>query len=295
MARTVYFGNSTYQTWIKAPASNMDASATGYVNKIDFLNGGASVRRSNRTSRQFAMSWNGQMNGTDQAENLQIVKDFYDGLYGAGPFFWLDPFATESNLFAPHWAAPMLDELDWPSISATVTPTFTAGAYSNAYPIKYATYALAGSHADTRKFTIIIPTGYTLHFGWHSTLANRTASSAAGVRIVPYNLSGVAQTAVNPNSLLAGGTTRTNATFAGSSYSKVEIFLANGSASASSVNIVAMIAQVLKNGSSVASGGFISGRGTAQLEFSDAPKMTYISSGINNGQIEMSANFTEVV
>jgi hypothetical protein len=295
MARTVYFGNGTYQTWIKAPASSMDASATGYANSISFLNGGSSVRRSNRTSRQFAMSWNGQMNGTDQAENLQIVKDFYDGLYGAGPFFWLDPFATGSNLFAPNWAAPMLDELDWPSISATVAPTFTAASYANAYPIKYASYALAGSHADTRKFTIIIPTGYTLNFGWHSSIANRTASSAAGVRIIPYNLSGAAQTAVNPNSLLAGGTTRTNTTFDGSSYSKVEIFLANGSSSASSVNIVAMIAQVLKTGVSVASGGFISGRGTTKLEFSDAPKMTYISSGINNGQIEMSANFTEVV
>lgn len=295
MARTVYFGNPAYQTWIKAPASSMDASASGYVNKIDFLNGGSSVRRSNRTSRQFSMSWNGQMNGSDQAENLQVVKDFYDGLYGAGPFYWLDPFAMDSNLFAPHWAAPMLGELDWAKISATVTPTFTAGSYANAYPIKYATYALAGSHADATKFTIIIPTGYTLNFGWHSTIANRTASSAAGVRVVPYNLSGVAQTAVNPNSLLAGGTTRTNATFDGSSYSKVEIFLANGSGSASSVNIVAMIAQVLKTGVSVASGGFISGRGTAQLQFSDAPKMTYISAGINNGQIEMSANFTEVV
>lgn len=295
MAKTAYFGNSTFAAFIKAPNTGMDASPAGFVAKVDFLNGGSSVRRSNQTHRQFSMSWSGQMNGTDSTQNLQIVKDFYDGLYGAGPFYWLDPFTLTSNILPPHYAAPMLAATDWSKLSATVTPTFTAYSYANAYPIKYATYALPGSHADTKKLTILIPATQTLHFGWHSTVASRTASSAAGIRIVPYNLSGVAQTAVNPNSLLAGGTTRTNQTFAGSSYSRVEIFLANGSASASSVNIVAMIAQMLTNGDSVATGGFISGRGTTQLEFADAPKMTYVSSAINGGQFEMSATFTEVM
>jgi hypothetical protein len=295
MAGTVYFGNATYQTLIKAPQSGMDASPVGYSNKMEFLNGGSSVRRSKRTHREYSMSWAGQMNNTEASESLYVLKDFYDGLYGDGPFYWNDPFASNSNILPPHWAAPMLAEGEWPNISATVTPTFTSQAYSNGYPIKYASYALAGSAVDTNKLTLIIPVTHSLNLGWHSTSAGVSASSAAGIRIVPYNLSGVAQTAVNPNSLLAGGTTRTNTTFDGASVSRVEIFLANGSGSTSTAALVALIAQILPTGTSVASGGFISGRGITRFEFASSPTISYISSAINNGYFEMSANFVEVV
>lgn len=295
MAGTVYFGNATYQTWIKAPQSGMDASPTGYSNKMDFLNGGSSVRRSKRTHREYAMSWSGEMNNVDASQSLYVLKDFYDGLYGDGPFYWVDPFASTSNILPPHWAAPMLAEGEWPNLSATVNPIFTAGSYSNAYPLKYASYALPGSLVDTNKLTLIIPSNSTLNFGWHATSAGVSASSAAGIRIVPYNLSGVAQTAVNPNSLLAGGTTRTNTTFNGASVSRIEIFLANGSGSTSTANLVGLIAQILATGASVTSGGFISGRGITRLEFGSSPTISYISSAINNGYFEMSANFVEVV
>lgn len=295
MAQTAYFGNTTYGVFVKAPQSGMSANPVGHSSRMDFLNGGSSVRRSNRTHREFNMSWNGQMNGTDTTQNLQIIKDFYDGIYGEGPFYWLDPFAATTNILAPHYAAPMLSQLDWPSLSATVTPTFVAGSYANGFPIKRAVYSLPAGHSDTNKLTIIIPSTHTLHFGWHASSSGVSASSAAGIRIVPYNLSGVAQTAVNPASLLAGGTTRTNQTFAGSSVSRVDIYLANGGGSTSSANLVAMMAQILPTGSSVASGGFISGRGTTQLEFSEAPTINYISSAINDGFIEMSANFVEVI
>lgn len=294
MAKTVYFGNATHAAFIKAPQSGMDASPTGYASRISFLNGGSSVRRSNQTARQFNMSWSGQMNGSDSSEDLQVIKDFYDGLYGVGPFYWCDPYAMGSNLLAPNWAAPRLGELDWASLSATVTPTFTAAAYANGFPSTYATYALPGNHADALSYTLIIPAGYTLHFGWHSTSAGVSAASAAGIRITPYDSSGTAGTVINPNSLLAGGTTRTNVTVSGDSYSSVKIRLANGSGSSSSVNVVGMIAQLLPDGASVATGGFISGRGSGAIEFTEAPKMTYISSAINNGFFEMSASFIEV-
>jgi hypothetical protein len=55
-----------------------------------------------------------------------------------------------------------------------------------------------------------------------------------------------------------------------------------------------MIAQILPNGNSVASGGFISGSGTTGLEFSQFPEIEYYSSKINSGQIGMSVTWTEV-
>lgn len=294
MAGQVYFGNANFQTFIEAPLSGLQASSTGYSATTNLLNGRSFVKRSYGASRTFSGSWVGPMNSTVLAESLHTIKDFADGVYGSGNVYWLDPFATATNLMPPHWAAPMLDETDWPSLSATVTPTFVAGTYANNYPIKRAVYSLPASHADTKKLTLIIPSTHTLHFGWHSTSASISASSAAGIRVVPYNLTGVAQTAVNPPSILAGGTQRTNQTFSGSTTSRVEIFLANGAGSTSVANLVAMIAQVLPNGNTVATGGFISGRGTTALQFSSPIEIEYYSSSINNGQIGLSATLTEV-
>jgi len=294
MAGKVYFGNANFQTFITAPLSGMSASSSGFYSITELLNGRTFVKRSVASSRKFAASWTGSLNSTDLTESLETIKSFSSGLYGAGPFYWLDPYAVNQNIMPPQWAAPMLDETDWPSISNTITPTFTANTYANRYPIKYASYSLSASHADTKKITILIPSTHTFHFGWHATAAGVTASSAAGIRIVPYNLTGVAQTAVNPTSLLAGGTTRTNQTFAGSSYSRVEIFLANGFGSTSVANIVAMIAQVLLTGTSVAAGGFIPGKGTTALQFASPVEIEYYSSAINSGQVGLSTTLVEV-
>lgn len=290
MAGTVYFGNANYQTWIKAPASGMGAGAAGYSESMQFLNGGAAVRRSSQTHRTFDMSWTGSMNSGVVDSDLHIVKDFYDGIYGDGPFYWNDPFSMNQNVLPPHWAAPMLAEGDWDSLSDSIVPTFTSSTVANGFPYKYATYTSTGATESTKKLTLIIPTGYTLHFGWHGP----NSGSSTGIRIVPYLRStGLADTAINPTRIIAGGLTRTNTTVSGTTYSKVEIFFAVGSAT--SVNLTGMIAQILPTAVSVAAGGFVSGRGTTALEFSTQPTITYLSSQINDGFIEMSATLTEVL
>jgi len=294
MAGKVYFGNANFQTFIVAPLSPMNAGSTGFYSVTELLNGRSFVKRSAASSRKFEPSWNGSLNDTDLTLSLETIKSFSSGLYGSGPFYWIDPYAADNNLMPPHWAAPMLDENDWPSISNTITPTFTAATYTNRYPMKYASYSLPAGHADTKKLTILIPSTHTLNFGWHSTSAGISASSAAGIRVVPYNTSGVAQAAVNPASLLAGGTARTNQTFDGSSYSRVEIFLANGSGSTSVANIVAMIAQVLVTGTTVTAGGFIPGKGTTSLQFASPVQIEYYSSAVNSGQIGLSTTLVEV-
>jgi hypothetical protein len=294
MAGQVYFGNDRFQTWIVAPRTGMTASSSGYSAVTELLNGRTFVKRSFGASRKFGASWTGPMNSASISSSLQTIKDFADGFYGNGKCFWLDPYAMAQNVMPTHWGAPGLADFDWPGLSATVTPTFGTLSSTNNFPEKYASYNLPGSHSDTRKITIIIPPTYTLHFGWHSTVAGRTASSAAGIRIVSYSLSGTPNSPVNPNSLLSGGTTRTNQTFDGATVSRVEIYLANGSGSASIVNILAMIAQVLPTGTSVASGGFIDGKGTTGLHFSSPIDIEYYSSNINDGQIGLSASFVEV-
>lgn len=295
MAGRIYFGNSTIQKWIKAPNSSMDAATQGYSSRSDFLNGSASVRRSKRTHREFSLSWTGQINAVDQDQNVRPIKDFHDGLFGSGPFYWVDPFAATGNILAPEWASPMLAESGWQALSNSIVPTYTAQTYANGFPIKYASYSLPASHSEAKKFTVIIPDGYKFTFGWHSTASGKTADADGGIKMVKYNRSTGVGTTVYPASMTAGGVTRTNTTVDGATFGRVEIYLYNGATSTKSVNIVGMMGQVIPSSSNTPSGEFISGNGTNGLEFSSPPSINYISAALDGGMVEISTTMTEVI
>lgn len=286
---SIYFGNATKQTWIKAPKTGMKGSAPNWSAQGTLLSGRGYLKRSAASHRRFEMSWLGSMNEPDIERSLQTIKDYYDGLYGDGPFFWNDPYATTSNILPPNWAAPMLTQADWSELATGLTPTYTTATVANNYPSKYATFTTSGAYASENKLTLIIPTGHRLHFGWHGI----STGSTTGVRIVPYKRSdGTADTALNPVKITAGGSVRTNTQVNGATYSRVEIFIA--SSATATINITGMIAQILPEGVSVAAGGFISGRGNTGIEFASPVDIEYYSSAINNGQIGMSATFIEV-
>ena len=284
----VYFGNKDKQLWIKAPKTGLKAGNTGKIVQNDYLSGRSSVKRSKASKRDYNPSWLGYQNSED-GTSIYVLKDFADGLYGDGPFYFLDPYAVDQNVLPPHWAAPMLTEKDWPSLSSDFSATFTAESVTNNYPIRYASYTTAGAYESTNKLTIIIPQDYALNFGWHGP----AAGSSTGVRVVPYLRSnGAADTAVNPAKLATNSTTRTNLKLKGDTYSYVEIFIATGTAS--TVNITGMIAQILPESAVTAQGGFISGRGTTAIEFSQIPEIEYYSAAIGDGLIGLSAGWVEV-
>jgi len=289
MAGTVYFGNKDTQAWIKAPASGMKASSVSWSAETQLLNGRASVRRSGASHRRFEPSWRGSMNSADDA-SLQKIRNFAIGLYGNGPFYFLDPFALNQNILPEHWSAPMLGDKDWPQLDDDVTVTYHSATVANDYPSSYAKFSITTDLYESQKRQIvIIPEGYKLHFGWHGP----AASGSLGVRIVPHLRStGEAATAINPTRLNAGGTRRTNVSVNGNTYSYVEIFLALDEFA--DVDITAMIAQVLPEDQVPETGGFIVGKGTSGLEFLSAPDIDYYSSEINDGQIGMAAVWVEV-
>lgn len=294
MASKVYFGNDQKQTWILAPKGEMTTTSTSKTTITDLLSGRRHIKRTNGASRSFPVSWLGSMNSSDMTESLHTIKDFADGLYGDSPFYWLDPFAMSSNLMPPHWAAPMLAEHDWPMLKSGATPTFTSDSGTNGYPIKDVMYGgIAGGYVGDKKVVLIIPSGYTLHFGWHSRVGGESAATTGGIRIKRYNRSTNEATEINPVAL-AGGTTRTNTTVSGTTYKKVEIYLANGSVDSDNIFIHAMIAQILPDGASVPTGNFISGRGTTGLDFSDSVEIQYYTSALMDGMIGLSTTLMEV-
>lgn len=288
MASVVYFGTKDKQAWIKSPSSGMKAGNSLWSSKTQLLNGRAFVRRSKASHRTFNPEWFGELNAPTE-QSLQTIKNFADGLYGDGPYYFLDPFAAAQNVLPPYWAAPMLTQNDWPNLAPGITPTFTLSTVNNSYPLKYTKYTTSDVYESTSKLVLIIPPNYKLHFGWHGP----SASETTGVRIVPYLRStGAASTVIDPVRINAGGTIRTNTQVAGDTYSYVEIFIATDAAQ--DVDITGMIAQILPEASSVAAGGFIAGKGTTALEFENAPDIEYYTSAIGNGQVGMSVNWTEV-
>jgi len=288
MAGLIYFGTATKQSWIKAPLSGMKADSIGWSVESQLLNGRAFVKRSKGSHRKFDASWVGSYNSAEE-ESLQHIINYADGLYGDGPYYFVDPFAANQNVMPQNWAAPMLASLGWPAITKDLSAVYTAATVGNNYPSKYVEYETTNNFVSGRKVTLIIPPGYKLHFGWHGPATGATT----GIRIQPYKRSdGTADTAVNPTKIVAGGSVRTNTQINGTTHSRVEIFLAT--TTAATVQITAMIAQILPTASSVASGGFLSGRGTTALQFSSKPTIEYYSSNINNGQIGMSAEWVEV-
>lgn len=288
MAGKIYFGNAIKQSWIKAPLSGMKASTAGQVVETQLLSGRIHARVSGASYRRFDASWVGDLNDTDMELSLNTIRDFSNGIYGDGPFYWVDPFAQATNIMPDSWAAPMLAERDWPKLASDITPSFVDSVTTNNFPHRAAEYETTDNYVSDKKLTLIIPSGYKLHFGWHA----ESAASTSGIRIVRYKRSdGTADTDLNPTRIVTGGKIRTNTNISGTTYSHVEIFLAT--TTAATVQVAAMIAQILPETDSPEAGGFISGRGTTGLVFSKKPEIEYYSSSVNKGQIGMAATWLE--
>lgn len=291
--RKVYFGNANKQIWIPAPQSGMQADANNRIIENQLLSGRMSITRSGASSRRFTTSWLGPLNASEIEDSLHAIKDFYDGVYGDGPFYWNDPYASKTNLLPPHWAAPGLSRNDWPGIASfAATEHVATDANILDYPTYSARYNLTstGEVTSTRVLTLIIPEGYTLHFGWHGVVD----SGEAGIRIRRTARSTGAQTTVDPNVIAVTSSNRTNAAISGDVYSKAEIYLYKPSGSASDITVSGMIAQVLLGTELPASGGFLGGRGTSALEFAAPIGIEYYSANVNNGQVGMTAQWQEV-
>lgn len=296
MDRKVYFGNANKQVWIPAPRTGLSATVESYFNEAQLLSGRAFTRRSSANHRRFSPAWTGPLNAESINDSLHTIKDYFDGIYGEGPFYWLDPFATDTNLLPPNWAAPMLTEKDWPTICA-IPAGFGATSFvptesnSKSYPYKSLNINLASTEAfeSVSSNRTIIPTGYRFHFGWHG----QSVSGSATVVLRAYLRSTGLPTYIPVTALSVNSAIRTNTQVSGTTYSMVDVLVTKPFGATSELTIAGMMAQVLPETSSVQQGDFISGRGTKGLLFSSAPSINYLSAKINDGLVELATNFIE--
>jgi len=293
MDRKIYFGNKTKQVWINAPQTGMTASSQSFTSETQLLNGRSHINRSRGSHRRFQPTWVGSLNSPALESSLQTVKDFSDGVYGNGPFYWADPFATQQNLCPPHWATPMMMQNDLPQLwdIAPFEYLDTADNLFN-YPVKSARYVSSDTAevSSTKKLTFIIPEGYTLFFGWHGVIADGVPT----MRIDRYKRSDGAVSALDTTPVAVTSSARTNTSVDGTTYSCVDIYFYNPQGEIFDFTVAGMIAQILPSSASPSLGGFISGRGTTAVEFGSTVNIEYYSSAINDGQVGLSTEWIEV-
>lgn len=299
--RKVYFGNASKQTWINAPQSGMTASSAGWINETQLLNGRTHIKRSQGSHRRFDMNWLGSLNAPALEDSLNTIKDFADGLYGAGPFFWQDPYATRTNLFPPAWSAPAMSiDTDWDaicpddvgvakSVVTTASISSLVGNNTFGYPINTAKFVAPGNpNAESDRFKFYIPEGHTLWLGLHGHHGTTGAAFGQGYK------NGVALTPTNLVPLGVNTGNRVNTSFSSTTADYVEFYLAKIASSPCTFHVVALVAQILPTGQGPQQGDFFMGRGTTGLEFASFPEIEYYSANVNDGQVGMSVTLAEV-
>jgi hypothetical protein len=143
--------------------------------------------------------------------------------------------------------------------------TFTIVNTLNAYPNPDMTFG------EVPYALIPIPPGYTLWLG-----ASGSATGTAVVRVHAFNSPGNPDSPANSSTLTllsSTGAVRLNASFSGSSYQYVKVFLQRTSTVTSTITLSAMMAQLWPTGVtpvlSTSGGSFIAGRGHRGLKFAD--------------------------
>lgn len=253
--------------WCPAPLAGVEASNINFVESLAFENGGADVSRSKQYRKQYAFSFSGL---SEELNGIGVYNKYASGFYGDGLFYFADPYAFETNLFSAAWASPGLIEQGWENIYNT-TPTYSTTS-TNSYnqPLRKAVWSVTGSAnavptLANRIAYIPIPPTHTLNIG-----ASGSKTGTAVLRVVPINTDGTSATAVDLTLLTDTSATRMNATFAGSSYQAVKVYITRTSTSASTITLTSMMARLVETGRSLTlTGNHMPGEGHTGLEFLD--------------------------
>ena len=261
---------------VRAPSVNMPSSKQGYFNKVDFLNGGTSVRRSTAAHKNYTMSWN----SLDRDEARKIL-DLADGVYGSGPFYVHDPISADRNALPQWWATPSQGLSDGLALNnGTRGVAVSTPANGLNYPVSSITYTVLSG--ETRRVWVPIPDGYTAWVGAHGS--NGTGGTVVATPTISAGSSGSPTTLTL---LSVTSSTRFNQSFSSASYDGVELSLGG----AGTLTLSGIMVQVLETGVTPGAGGFISGQGNSGLQFVSQPAYTPYSSALD--KVGVVAELTE--
>lgn len=279
-SKMMWMGPRGYEQWVPPCLINPDFSSVGWQAKTQLLNGGANVRTSFASHKEYAMSWPPRSRDT-----YRPLLDMASGMFGDGLIYFIDPMAMDKNVLPEHWAFPAQAALDGPVLLGDTRPnTIQTPTNSNGYPALSVQYPTTGTSAS---LYIPIPPGYVAWVGQHGS-----SDGVGGVRVTPIQPGDVAITPVFPSMLPVTSTTRVDTSFSGDTLQGISLDLAVSTATA--VFISGVIVQILANGVTPAPGGFISGQGNSGCRFEQKPTQTPYSTGTPESELAISAKLAEV-
>lgn len=264
----IWFGTRDRMQWVQAPAVNVDASKFDWNSQTNYLNGGANIRRSVAAHKEYQFVWN-----MTTRQNIRVITDYADGLFGSGAMYWADPFAVDANLLPAYWAAPFMGAYDGIILNgSTVQPTTIAtSANLLGYPITSAVYTNTGS--GTASVWVPIPPGYSLWIGAHGI-----AGTGGTVVATPTSGPSSLGTPVTLTLLSVTDNNRVNQSFdSASGYDGVQLSLAG----TGTITLSGIMVQLFPTGVTPPLGGFISGQGHSGSTFASQPTVTQYSAPLD--------------
>jgi len=260
MSECFYIGTKRRMTEVRAPSVNMPSAKQGFSNELLFTNGGASVRRSVASHKRYTLTWN-----SIERDEARVVLDLADGLYGTGEIYWHDPFVTDRNVLPQWWATPSIGGYDGLPLNAGKRGELVdTPANSFGFPLESIKYDVLANQSRTVWFPI--PVGYTAHVGVYGE-----AGTGGVVQATP-TLAGEDAAPRDTLTLLAvSDNSRFNYTVAASDgFDGAELRLGGEG----TITLSGMMVQVLEDGVTPETGGFISGQGHSGVSFLTQPNYT---------------------
>jgi hypothetical protein len=281
MPDTFYFGTRNHMSLLPYPDVNMAAGKTGSVSSSQYLNGGASIRRSVGGHKRYSLTW--RLNRQDA---LQPILDYADGMYGDLPIYFLDPFAMPRNLLNQMWSLPATAGYGVPPLIGSKPPLIVpTAANTYGYPSETALYT--DFTGEARSIYIPIQPGHILYIGAHGS-----ASGSAALQVKAFYTSGAVATSNVP---LLPVTTDTRVVasygwFPSTTTKGIELSLARGAMG--TLSLSGIMVQSFPTGVTPPMGNFIAGRGHGGVRFASAPSLSQYNATID--RIGVAAEMWEV-
>lgn len=236
---------SNQMLMLPAPDTGLSATRSGYVETLNFENGGAGVVRSAAGARTYECNF-GVSDASGQG-GLDSYTDLQQNYFGNAPIYVSDSMNFTTNVFPPNWASPGLTAQGWKPIYSSAPLGYTATA-ANSYrqPATSALYSVTtaantiptGGNASV---FIPIPPGHSLYMG---AAGSRTGTGVVQARPV-YRNGGFAPT-VDLTLLSPAGATRLNTTFSGELFSGVVFYITRTTAVSSTVTLASLMGQIYR-------------------------------------------------
>lgn len=294
--RKLWFGTVDRMEWLPTPNRGADVSPEGWDAGGTLLNGGAYQLNSFASAKNYAFEWP----SSSAPKAAQLVKSYFDGSYGRGLIYFVDPLTYDTNVLPAMWADPSMGiGNEATTLVPGVTPTSltTSGNPAFRLPVRSAFYNLASVGVmspsllnDSNSVFIPIPEGYQMLLGSFYSYVG-----AARVFYSKVSTGGAASGSNAITPLAPGGASLFN-TFITMAPGEIGIRLWLGKtlSGSASLTLTAMHARLLPvAGTPRGEGYWIGGQGHSGCRFIGPP--TYVNfSGVGEGQVSYAASFREV-